>query len=264
MPKIFHPRFSLDDPSGIVFAKNSSFDEETEQATQGADPLERFSSFVVHAGDGTGTSGNCGVGPDGFQPGNTCASGGGSTTGNLTHDKVLGALAKYSGGAHAIKLASELKMSQKATKAALGEMHAAGHIEDLGGGIYGAKKDKPAPSTVATPISKPSGTVAPSALKDPAAHAPALAKAILADKGMRYNLVDVADLGKALGKSPADTLAVVHHLRKEGVLSGSYYEGRGTLNPEQLAVKAAQEGSRDMVGLVSVKDHEALRKLAGK
>lgn len=165
------------------------------------------------------------------------------------HEHVAAHLADWKAGVHPVKLAQAAGMTQKKVKESLAALEAAGRARQVGGGLY-------APASAPPQASPPAGGAGLRGVKD-------VAKAFLAHRHAGEGGVDVADLAASAGLTAAEAVAAVRHLQKQGALTPSRYEGRGGLSPAQLAVKEAQAGHPDPVGLVSATDSEALRRLAG-
>lgn len=68
-------------------------------------------------------------------------------------------------------------------------------------------------------------------------------------KATRFNLIDLAEIGKALNLEAAQLLPFIEELRRAFVLTGSCREGRYKLSAEQRAFSTS-----DGVGMVSIRE----------
>jgi hypothetical protein len=187
--------------------------------------------------------------------------GGGVDPSCSPHKQVLDALSKLSSGAHPVRLAQDLKgqkVTQKAIKLSLDALEKAGLVKQTGG-IYSVG----APSTARdTPVADASKSAEQPQTVSPADHLSSVAQAILRNPRFDIGLVDIADVAKDTGKSATETFKAVERLIKEGVLTGSGYEGRHGISQAQQDVIKAQGSPQDRpaYGYIAARDRKALEK----
>jgi hypothetical protein len=121
----------------------------------------------------------------------------------------------------------------------------------------------PVPAPAAKPASKPAASApaaSPSTFR-PEEHHAALLDAVKAHGG-QYNLADLVHVRKALadrGLNREQQDAVIKHARKAGTVTGSAYEGRQGVSPEQKEA-AIREGSGLVtdhpIGMLSIRNQQ--------